>query len=95
MVYPALNQLAGTPVLRSLGVVEGWLAGDVLKNFISRLVLKNRSLNIIGLEIFPLPNSTRRQLIHRPVFRSFSVGRLDLLVRFGSSQNEQQISLTP
>jgi hypothetical protein len=37
MVNPALNQLAGTPVLRSLGVVEGWLAGDELKNFISRL----------------------------------------------------------
>jgi hypothetical protein len=70
-----LNQLAGT----------GWLAGDVLKNFISRLVLKNKSLNIIGLEIFPLPDSTRRQLIHR----------LDLLVRFGSSQNEHQITLTP
>ncbi len=41
MVYPALNQWAGTPVLRSLGVVEGWLAGDVLKNFISRLTGKN------------------------------------------------------
>ena len=32
MVYPALNQLAGI----------GWLAGDVLKNFISRLVLKSQ-----------------------------------------------------
>jgi hypothetical protein len=32
MVYPALNQLAGT----------GWLAGDELKNFISRLVLKRQ-----------------------------------------------------
>ena len=37
MVYPALNQWAGTPVLRSLGVVEVWLAGDILKNLISRL----------------------------------------------------------
>jgi hypothetical protein len=32
MVNPALNQLAGT----------GWLAGDELKNFISRLVFKTQ-----------------------------------------------------
>jgi hypothetical protein len=32
MVNLALNQLAGT----------GWLAGDELKNFISRLVLKRQ-----------------------------------------------------
>jgi hypothetical protein len=80
-VYPALNQLAGT----------GWLAGDVLKNFISRLVLKNKSLNIIGLEIFPLPDSTRRQLIHRPVFRSFSLGRLDLLFLFFKTKEKRFI----
>jgi hypothetical protein len=67
----ALNQLAGT----------GWLTGDELKNFISRLPINTiGNLNPIGLEIFPSSGSTRRQLIHS----------LDLLVRFGSSQNEQQ-----
>jgi hypothetical protein len=67
MVNPALNQLAGT----------GWLAGDELKNFISRLVFKTQGFKHNRLcpqrgalgKIFPLPGSTRRQLIHS--LRSF------------------------
>jgi hypothetical protein len=51
MVNPALNQLAGT----------GWLAGDELKNFISRLVFKtqefkhNRPLNFSVARQHPPP----------------------------------------
>jgi hypothetical protein len=52
--YTALNQLAGT----------GWLMGDGLKNFISRLLMLIRYLNFAGLEVFPSPGSTRRQVIH-------------------------------
>jgi hypothetical protein len=44
----------------------------------------SENLSSIGLEIFPSPGSTRRQVIHS----------LDLLVRFGSSQNEQKIQRT-
>ena len=57
-----MNQLAGT----------GWLMGDGLKNFISRLLMLKRYLNFVGLEVFTSSGSTRRQVIHSlDFFRSF------------------------
>jgi hypothetical protein len=49
-----LNQLAGT----------GWLLGDELKNFISRKPILRSCITSVGLEIFPSPGITRRQVIH-------------------------------
>lgn len=53
-MFPALNQLADS----------GWLAGDELKNFISRKGFLIFCTSLIGLEIFPSSDCTRRQVIH-------------------------------
>jgi hypothetical protein len=43
-----------------LGVVEEWLTGGVLKNFLSRLPMIRLDLIPIGLKIFPSPGSTSK-----------------------------------
>ena len=55
MVSPTLNQMAGT----------GWLAGGDQKHFVSRLEEVKTIPCLLGLEMFPSPASTRRQVIHR------------------------------
>ncbi len=73
-MFPALNQLADS----------GWLAGDELKNFISRKGFLIFCTSLIGLEIFPSSDCTRRQVIHS----------LDFLVLLHQGKSTNEISVT-